>query len=197
MSIDKGNILTFVNNKLNRSETTIDIELQSVLDDLSQGPYIEATDASQTLTNTSEYLTKPTLYFLMNSIILHNGNNWLKPLKPFRGGYKAYREARGNVETVYVSDPEYYVVFGGYIWLWPLPGQNYTLRIDYYKLHGTDLDNIEFSDEWKRAIQFGTTFEVACKRKMTGQMEIWATRYGAEKEKQRLAHPGPARIVGS
>lgn len=202
MSIAVADILTFVNNVLHRSpaETDINVQIQTVLDQLSQGPFIEATDSTQSLTSSSEYLTKPDQCFSLVSIVLNDGSNDLEPLKPMPGGYKALREELGEAQAVTVSNPLYYAEFGGYFWLWPQPAQSYTARIDYYKLHDTDgaeNDDIEFGDEWKNAIQFGSAFEAACKFKLADYIEIWGARYRDEKDKQRLAHPGVPRIVGS
>ena len=197
VGISAGGVLTFVNRRLRRSETNIDTELQSVLDDLSQGPYIAGVDESQSISDDEEYLAKPDEYFSMISIVLNDGTSDRPPLKPFPGGYKAYKKERGNVSSVYTSHPIYYVVWGDYIWLYPIPGQTYTARIDYHKVHAQDVDTIEFSDEWRRAINFGTTFEVAATYKLPDQIAMWSQRYEAEKERQRLAHPGVPRIVGT
>jgi hypothetical protein len=198
MSITKTNLLAFVNNALHRSpaETDIDVQIQSVVDDLSQGPYIEAVDEDQTLTDGDTYLTLPTDYFLLNSIILNDGSNDLRPLKPYPGGYKELADEKGNVQSINAGHPEYYAIWNGLIYIYPAAGQSYEATINYYKLHSAITETLEFSDEWKRAVQFGAAFEVACKYKLADYMQIWGARYEAEKEKQRLAHPGPARIVG-
>ena len=195
--ISAGGVLTFVNNVLRRQETDIDTELQTVLDDLSQGPYIEAVDEEQSLVTGDEYLAQPDRYFSMISIVLNNGSSDLAPLKAFPGGYKAYRDQLGDVESVYVSNPVYYTKWGSVIWLFPIPAQSYTVRIDYYKVHDQDVSTIEFNDEWRRAIYFGTALEVALKRKMPDAINIYNTRYEVEKERQRLAHPGQVRVIGA
>jgi len=199
MAILKAAILTFVNDALHRSPalTDIDIQIQSVLDELSQGPYIEATDDDQTLEDGDEYLAKPSGYFSMISIVLNDGSCDLSPLKPFPGGYKAYRDARADAEAATASQPLYYVMWGDSIWLYPTVGQDYTVRIDYYKLHAQDVDTIEFNDDWRRAINFGAVFEVACKYKLGDYMAIWGPRYEMEKEKMRLSHPAQPSIVGA
>ena len=197
VGISAGGVLTFVNNVLRRSETDVDTQLQSTLDDLSQGPYIAGVDSSQSVADGDEYLARPDEYYSMVSIVLNDGTSDMQPLKAFPGGYKAYKDEKGNVGSVYTSHPLYYVVWGTYIWLYPIPGQTYTARIDYWKVHAQDVDTIEFSDEWRRAVNFGTTFEVAMKYKLADHISIWGQRYEMEKERQRLSHPGQPRIVGA
>lgn len=201
MSVTVAEILLFVNEVLHRSPaltgTDINAQIQMVLDDLSLGPYIEATDLTQVLTSTSTYLTKPANYFLPISIVLNDGSSDLEPLKPMPGGYKALREQLGYVESVVVSDPYYYADFGNYLWLYPQPGKNYTSRIDYYRTHPAVAGGILFTDEWKNAIKFGAAFEVACRFKLLDYISLWSARYEAEKEKMRLSHVGPPRIVGA
>lgn len=197
MSITAGNVLTFCNNVLRRSETDVDLQIQTILDDLSQGPFIPAVDATQSLADDDEYLTLPDEYYSMVSVALHDGTSWLRPLKSFPGGYKAYRDQRGGAASVEVSAPEYYTVWGGKIWLWPIVGQSYTSRIDFWKIHAQDVATIEFSDEFRRAINFGTTFEVAMKFKLPDAIQLWGPRYQNEKELMRLSHPGQPRIIGT
>lgn len=197
MSITAASVLTYVNDVLLRSETSIDLQLQTVLDDLSQGPYIAAVDSDQTLTDDDEYLDVPDDYYMMISVVLHDGTSWQRPLKKFPGGYKAYRDRRGDVGSVCVSHPEYYTVWGNYLWLWPTVGQAYTSRIDFYKVHSQGVDTIEFGDEFRRAINFGTTFEVAVKRKLPDAIKIWSARYQNERELMRLSHPGQPRVIGT
>lgn len=196
IGLAKDDVVTFVNDALHLNETNMNLQIQSVLDDLSQGPYLEATDEDQALTSGSEYLAAPTLYHSMISIILNNGSSNIAPLRPYPGGFWALKENLSYPDSVVLSNPRYYAEWGGFLWLYPLPGQSYTSRIDYYKRHAQDVENIEFSVEWKRALNFGVCFEMAVKRKMLHQLQIWGERYRLEKEKQRLAHPGPARIVG-
>jgi len=196
MSITKAEILSFCNSVLHRTETDIDVQIQSVVDDLSQGPYIEAVDDTQTLVDDDVSLDVPTDYFLMNSIILNDGSNDLEPLKPFPGGYRELADEKGDVQSIVSSNPGYYAVWNSLIYIYPVAGQSYTVTINFYKLHSAITATLEFSDEWKRAIQFGACFEVACRMKLTDAMQIWGPRYEIEKEKQRLAHPGPPRIVG-
>ncbi len=195
--ISAPGVLTFVNTALLRSEASIDTELQTVLDDLSQGTFLEGVDTSQSLVDGDEFLGRPDNYYSMISIVLNDGTQDLQPLKPFPGGYKAYRDQRGDTASVFTSMPIYFVIKGDVIWLYPIPGRPYTSRIDYYKLHDQDVDNIEFSNEWRRAVNFGTAFEVALKYKLPDQIPIWGPRYENEKEMQRVSHPGEPRIIGA
>lgn len=197
MSITASEILSFVNNVLLRTEDDIDLQLQSVLDDLSQGPYLAAVDTDQTLVDDDESLDLPDNYYSMVSVVLHDGTSWLRPLKAFPGGYKAYRDQRGDVMSIMVSHPEWYTVWQGEIWLWPIPGQSYTSRIDFWKVHDQDVATIEFDEEFRRAINFGTTFEIAMKFKLPDAIQLWGPRYANEKENMRLSHVGQPRIIGT
>ena len=199
MSITKANVLSYVNEQLNRSETDIDTELQDILDDLCRGPYIEARDTSQTVAVGSTELAKPTLCYrdMIISIVLNDGSNDLPPLKEFPGGFKAYSDLMGDAGVVFVSNPTHWTMWRDIIYLWPTVGQSYTSVIDYYKQHGTDLDSIEFSDDWRRAINYGVTRNVALKRKMPDMFNVYAAQYKDEKERQRRAYPGHPNIVGT
>jgi len=194
--IARADILTFVNANLKRSETDIDIQIQMVLNEL-RGPYIPAVDDSQTLSDGDEYLASPDGFWTMIGLILNDGSQDLPPLRPFPGGYNALKKEKGRAGQVYTSNPLYYAPWGAYLWLWPLPGQTYTTRIDYYKTHAQDVGNIEFGDEFKNTIKFGACFYVACKHKLVDYINIWGPLYRDEKETMRLMHSDDLVIVGT
>ena len=60
MSIEKADILTFVNSALNRSETDIDSQIKSVIGDLRFLNLLEAQDTTKTLSDGSKYFAEPT-----------------------------------------------------------------------------------------------------------------------------------------
>ena len=196
MSIEKYNILTFVNNNLNRSETDIDIQIELVINDLSIYNFLEATDETRALATGGTYLDKPTGFKSNISIVLNDGSVNLAPLLPMPGGYKGYREAMDGFRSGEGSSPKYYACFGDYIFIWPTAGQAYTSRIDYYKRHALDVDNIEFGDEFTNCMNFGAAYYVAMGRKLTPYIAIWQPPYYEQISRMVAAHPGQPRYAG-
>lgn len=197
MSIEKASILAFVNSNLQRSETDIDIQILTVINDLSlYRNFLEDTDESKILANGGTYLEKPTGFKAPISIVLNDGSVNLAPLKPMPGGYKGYREAMDNFNSGMESTPKYYACFGNYIYVWPTAGQAYTSIIDFYKQHALVANPIEFGDEFTNCMNFGAAYYVAMANKLTTNIAIWQPAYFDQIKRMVASHPGHARHVG-
>lgn len=196
MSIEKDDILTFVNDQLNRSETDIDNQIKSVINDLRFLNILEAQDADCTLSDGSTYFTEPSDLKIPISIVLNDGSVDLAPLLPMEGGYKGYRDAMDNVVTGDESRPKYYARFNGKIYVYPTADQAYTITFDYYKKHALDVDTIEYDDDMTNCFNFGATYYTALKRGLSRYIAIWQPPYNAQIQTIILANPGQPRYAG-
>ena len=181
MSITKANILTFVNNNLKRAETDIDVQIQHVLDDLSRENLLEEIDTSQSLVSGNTTLTYPTGYKELVAITLNDGTNEGEPLIKIPGGFKEYRRWMEDETSADYNEPEFYAEFDSKFYLYHPADGAYTATIDYYKYHSQDVETIEFGDQFKKCINFGACFEVACKFSLSRYIAIWTPRYETEK----------------
>jgi len=197
MALEKADILTFVNGVLRRSETDIDVQIQAVLDDLSDAEFLEETDESQSLENGDLTLDYPTGFITVVSISLtdSNGVEWA-PLEKLPGGHAQYRKFRNNDSAA--GRPEWYSEFDDKFWLWRPANGEYDAVIEYTKRHPAlsgDTGSIEFGDEFKNALNCGAAFQVALKFKLKDYISIWGPMYETAKEKMRLSRPGQPYIV--
>ena len=196
MSISKSNILTFVNDQLNRSETDIDNQIKSVINDLRFLNILEAQDTDQTLSDGSTYFDEPSDFKSPISIVLNDGSVDLAPLLPMPGGYKGYKDAMDNFTSGNESKPQYYARFNGKIYVYPTADQSYTITLDYYKKHVLDANNIEYDDDMTNCFNFGATYYTALKRGLSRYIAIWETPYRNQIQTIILANPGQPRFAG-
>lgn len=194
MTIAASDILTFVNNALRRSETDIDIQIQAVLDDLSEADLLHGTDTSQSLESGDTTLDVPTLCRSIIAITLTNDDDIAdEPLRELKGGMLEYRRLRDNDSATGI--PEYYTEFNGYYYLWRPPDGDYDANIEYIKDHAQDVDNIEFGDIFKNAIYAGAAFEVALRFGLERYIAIWGAKYADAKQKRINAMPMSVHIA--
>ena len=179
--MEKAEILTFVNAVLGRSETDIDVEIQIVLDDLSKHNLLTAEDTDQTLESGDTYLEYPTGFKQLVSIVLNDGTYDGPPLKKIPGGHKEYRQWMEDETSTDYSEPEWYSEYDSKFFVYHPADGDYTSVIEYYKYHPQDVNTIEFGDEFKNCIKFGTAFEVACAKGLSRYISIWGPRYEKEK----------------
>jgi len=197
MAITKAEPLAFVNDNLNRSETAakLAVPLQTCLNDLSNINFLTDEDTAQTLVTGTETLDYPTLYKQLEQIILNDGSVDLAPLKPLPGGYQEYRELMRSSNAGTRSNPTHYAEYGKKFYLYPVPGNSYTVTIKFYKYHDNDVDTIEFTDEFRNAVNFGAAFYVAMKYKLHDYISLWGSNYANEKELRRLNLPEQPQVV--
>lgn len=189
MAITKTEILTFVNDVLNREETDIDVPLRLVVDDLADLHALEDVDGTQTLTSTSWYLSYPTDCLdteeAIVSVQLKDSAGLYGPrLKVWPGGWRDHVEySESNPSR---SVPAWYAINDRKIYIDPRPASDYTATIHYYRRHGSSLTTLDFTDDWKRCILFGTVLEVACKYGLVSAVNLWGGRYEREKDRRRI-----------
>lgn len=196
MAILKADVLTFVNSVLARSETDIDAQIISVINDLRFLNLLEAQDLTKTLSDGSTYFDEPTGFKSPISIVLNDGSTNLAPLLPMPGGYKGYRDAMEEVVVGDESTPEYYARFAGKIYVYPTADQDYTSIIDFYKKHALDADNIEYNDDFTSCFKFGAAYYVAMKRGLSRYIAIWQPAYASQIQTLILVNPGHPRFAG-
>ncbi len=198
MAIVKADILIFVNRVLKTQETAgdIDIEIQAVLDNLSEEDLLEATDDTKTLAALQESFELPSDWRDYSSITLTTqaGVNQ-DPLRPIPGGIEEFRAVKSNDSGT--GTPQWYVVFGTTVFLWRPSSGIFTVKQEYTKNHAQDVDNIEFADIFKNTINYGTAAEVAMRFNRTKGIDIWLPKYLAAKQRRIDSTPlQPSIAVG-
>lgn len=194
MTIAKTDILTFVNSNLNRDETAIDVQIQTVLNDLSNLNFLTATDTAQTLASGDLSLAYPSLFKSLVSIVLIDSSSIRQaPLKPLPAGHREYRELRDNDSST--GEPQWYSEFDSKFWLWRPADDAYTSEIEHYKFHAQSVASIEFGDEFKNCLNYGAAYFVALKFALDRYIQIWGSMYEREKEIRRLSAPCQPFIV--
>jgi len=194
--IEKSDILIFVNGQLSRTETDIDDQIKSVINDLRFLSILEAQSTSLTLSDGSTSFDQPSDFKDPISIVLNDGSDDLEPLLPMPGGYKGYKEAMDGYSSGDESTPLYYARFNGKIYVYPTADQAYTITLDYYKKHDLDPDDIEFGDDLTNCFNFGATYYTALKKGLSRYIAIWEGPYRAQIQTLILANPGQARFAG-
>lgn len=200
MAITKAEIITFWNQSrkgaIATDATTLDEALQVCLDDLSNHNFLKSSDTAQTLTSTSTTLAYPTLFkCLMDAgIVLTDGNSYeLEPLT--RISWREYRDLMTNFNSGVRSTPKTYAEQNSLFYLYAPPAESYTTAIWYWKYHAQDVGNIEFTDEFRNAIKYGTVFFKSAMQGNAKYADIWFPIYEREKRMRRLTINTQPRIV--
>lgn len=192
-------ILTFVNGQLHRSETSVDTQILTVLNELNRHELLTGTDTG-TIDQSDNSFVKPTDYKSYIALTLTSSNSTGEPLLPMPGGYKGLLEARGNRTEVVAETgvPGWYADLKGGpdMEIYPGADQEYTYSLDYYKRHANNVGTIEYGDEWANVFNFGATYYTAVKYSLTGKIAIWQPIYIAEREAMIRATPRQIRVVG-
>lgn len=201
MTIAKADVIAFWNEarkgKLGDTSEFLDIALQTCLDDLSNSNFLWACDTTQTLTSTSTYLEYPTLHkkVISGGIILNDGNYNLAPLIKLGGGWEEYGQLMRSFNSGGRTIPRNFAENDKKFYLYRPPGASYTSKIWHYKYHAKDVAAIEFGDEFKNAICFGTVFFKSALQGNDKYASLWGPIYGNEKYMRRLNMPSQPAIV--
>lgn len=190
MAIDKDDILIFVNRVLKMQEVDgdIDIEIQAILDDLSEEDLLEATDDTETLASSTASFSVPTGWRDYSAITLTNANGVnQQPLLEIPGGIEQFRAVKSNDSAI--GTPRHYVVFDSVVFLWRPSNGVYTVKQEYTKDHAQDVSTIEFSDIFKNTINYGVAAEVAARLNRTAGINLWLPKYIAAKRKRIESKP--------
>ena len=202
MAITKAQILSFTNSRLQRADAASDIEesIKMILRDIASYYVLTDTDTTQTLTTTDLTLDYPSDALdgeqAIKSVILTDSSSVQQaPLIYLPGGWREYNRLMEQFTSGNRSYPSHMVCFRRKIYLWPAPSQAYTTSIEYLKRHPEDVDNIEYTEDWRNAILFGVCREVAYDNKMTEQMAFWENRYLVERDRQIMLHREDVAVV--
>ena len=184
MTITKGDILTRVNERLQMAFTDIDTQIQEILNDLSENDLLVGTDATQTLVSGDTTLAHPTGFRALVAITLTvtASGSAQHPLIKLKQGHKEYRGLRHNDDTVGI--PRWFSDFNDLFFLWRPPNQAFTSLIEFYKDHPQDVDNIEFDDNYKNAINAGVAWKMALEKGRNRMIAIWGAVYADAKQKR-------------
>lgn len=201
MTIAKSEIISFWNEarkgSLTEDATALDVAIQLCLNDLSNSNFLKSSDTSQSLTSTSTTLAYPDLYKSLpdGGIILNDGSYDLEPLT--RISWREYRNLMTSFNSGLRSTPKVYAEQNKKFYLYAPPGQSYTTTIWFFKYHAQSVDSIEFGEEFRNAIYFGTVY---FKSKMQGNKkyeDIWKPAYYDEKQMRRMCqYQQPAIVKG-
>ena len=160
MSILKAEVLTVVNERLGRAETSIDTELLSALYDIStRGNFILVT-SDQTLTVGDEDYNFPTgMKQLLNCYItVGKDGKRTEPLTKMPwAGYLTYRADEGTSDR---DEPEYYAIHNEIIYPYPVPDATYTLRMYYAIYHPNTVATISFGEPFRESVYQMTMVKV-------------------------------------
>lgn len=192
----KTAILAFVNEALNEnySSSDLDIAINACLADLSNDDLLIAQDTSQTLTSSSLTLAYPTNYrSVISIVIISSGGVRQGPLLEIPGGYREYCNLRDNDANK--GTVEWFAEHKELFHLWRPPNASFTTEIDYYRDHPQTPDDILFSEGFRNAIYFGTTFFKALLSKRNTDAANWGPMYAEEKKNRILAAPETPRIT--
>lgn len=201
MTITKSEIITFWNQarkgSLAVTATTLDVAIQLCLNDLSNSNFLKSSDTTQTLTSTSTTLAYPALYkdLMDGGIILNDGSFDLEPLT--RISWRDYRNLMTSFNSGLRSTPKVYAEQNKLFYLYAPPGQAYTTTIWYFKYHAQNVAAIEFEEEFRNAVYFGTTFFKSQLQGNQKYMGIWLPIYEREKQMRRMCqYQQPAIVKG-
>ena len=180
MATTKAKIITFVNNATKKAFSTtgtdIDVQIQSVLNELSTKELLVGTDTDQSLEADDEYLEYPTDYKRLISIVLNDGSVDGEPLEAIPGGWDEYLEwMAGAVST---SEPEWFTEHNSRFYLWRPANGDYDASIEFFKKHPEDLETILFGDEFSDCINAGSVYKVALRYGLSRYIDIWRPEYG-------------------
>lgn len=199
--ITKANIIDFVNEALAQEfeddSTALDIAIQLCLNDLSNCNLLTAEDVSQSLALEGKTLNYPTAFKQLVSIVLNDGSVDGDPLKPLPGGMTEYGRLMKNYSSSGVGEPTHYTEFNKKFYIWPPADGSYPAKIKHYKFHAQSVASIEFGDEFRNAIYFGTaSFKSVLMKIPKENYADLVQLYFTEKETRRLEMPSEPQIVG-
>lgn len=146
MAITKSDILAEVNNRTARNETTIDLELQSVLYDITvSGDFLK---------------TSSTITFAAGVTVADMPTGF-RTLLGIKGLVRKPFDQVQNLLTrlTTTGTPEFYSLLNQDIFIWPSPSAAVTYTA-YYTYIDDDVDTILLTDDFKECIIEGVCYKV-------------------------------------
>jgi hypothetical protein len=187
MTILKASIESFINVCMEEaiSADSLTEAIKLCMADISNIGLLNSVDISQTLSDGDLTLDVPARYKDVLGIQLtDDGDDLQDPLIALSGGQEEYRLLMA--ESVTTRTPEWYSEYDGSFYLYPPPGVDYTVNIEYQKYDNQDDTNIEFGDEFSNALKFGSLYFYAMMKSRERYLNIWGPKYEHEKEMRRL-----------
>jgi len=204
MAILKADILAFVNEALEAaySGTDLDVAIQLALDDLAAMHVLKDEDTSQSATLATYSLDYPTDALgteqaIISVVLTSSAGVRGAPLRHLPGGWRAYNELMEAFSASSGSVPAYKVCHDRKIWLYPAPDGTYTADIWYYKNAQAVALDIEFDDEWGKAVKYGSAYFKALLQNSVNLLNLWRPLYMEEREACRLRIPRDVMLENS
>jgi len=175
MAITKAGLLVLCNNNLERSETDIDNAIKRVIGKINgKGNFLVETKNTDTISSTSTTVAYPTGFKSLNYIRLQRSNNSVTPYL-IKKSYGEYLNALSNGVG---GTPDSYTGWNSNFYFYPVPSDDFTVEITYFKNHPQDADTIEYDEtKFSTVMESGVTFEVANRYGLTDQINLWGQRY--------------------
>ena len=196
MAIVKADILSFVNNRLKENFTDVDDEIKATLADLSKFNLLTADAVEDAKVSGDFTIDYPTLFKKLVSITPNDGSVNRRPMLPIPGGYKEFRSIKSWEQSNSTAGQFYYAEYNKKFYFYPTLTDSFTFTIEYYQHSAGDVDNIDFGDEFRNAINYGACYHAALFRKKTSYIEIWLPVYLAERQSMISLNPPQPSIVG-
>lgn len=196
MSIDKDDILAFVNKRLKENFTEVDDEIKATLADLSKFNLLTAEAVDDPKVSGDFTIDYPELFKKLVSITPNDGSVNRRPMLPIPGGYKEYKNIKAWEQSNSTAGQFYFAEYNKKFYFYPTLTQSFTFTIEFYKHSAGDVGSIEFGDEFANAINYGTCYHAALFRKKTSYIDIWLPIYVAERQSMISLNPPQPSIVG-
>lgn len=131
--------------------TDMDVELLDTLYDIAnRGNFLETTGSITTADGTAGY-TEPTNLKEVKDVHVAGDNHITL------GSYSDYLRFIEGFDTPTTGEPVKYCRHNGEMFFYdPLPGDAYTVTVDYWKFHSGSLDDFEFDKRFRESIICGT-----------------------------------------
>jgi hypothetical protein len=187
MSITKAGIVSFVNSAIKQSYSAdaLDEQIQDVLYTLCDEELLLGRITDQSIAAGDLSFAWPTACKGILEIVLNDGSLDGDPLVEI--GREEYLMLMNGYTTGSRTTPTHYNDHDKTIYLWPVPQQAFTGKIDYAKYHAeitsgtTDLD---FDDEFRRVIRAGVCHEAALLIGRERYIRIWGAKYQLELQRR-------------
>jgi len=191
-TVEKADILTFVNDKQRQNYEIADIldEINLILKDLSRAAkwpdlYREDVTADRSeLTEGDDAISFPTGLRILDFIVVNDGSNDGRPLTEI--SFRDWLKLREDETSSSYAEPKYFARRGKKWFPHPIPDGAYTGKYWYWRHHPVteeETEDILFGDEFDQCIKYGVCAEVAKTHGRTEYINIWEPRYMAEKAK--------------
>lgn len=196
MAVQKTNILTFIDEKLNRKgvDDIADIldEINIVLKDLSKRakwPDLYRSNVEADRSSISEgnsAISFPTGFRVLDKIVINDGTNDGRPLTEIT--FEKWLRYREDESSSGYNEPKRFARRGKKWYPDPIPNTDYTAKYWFWRHHPVttgDTEDILFGDEFDIALKYGVTAEVARTYGRERYIAIWEPRFEIEVNKLR------------